>query len=136
MTHKQQLFDNFKLDIKKFLNWDFQDKFKSSLDGNKNCYNVSVSLSGFLLSWDRMRSSLKNIDNAQYNLDQVPDNAFDSIIGISSLIDFFINTDTKETSNSDLFINVMRLHGRSITFLEIMHQSNNILACITNFVSL
>ena len=120
MVDKQHLFDNFRLDIEKFLSCAFQNKLKTSFIKNVDSDYASC----FLNSWEAARISLKYINDAHYNFDQVPDNAFDSITAIDSQINFFLKIDTKEASNlDDLASKVLKLNGSSNSFIKIMKNS-------------
>lgn len=118
---KQHLFNNFILDIKKFLSWEFQDKFKSFFRENGKSSALSVCV--FWSNWKLVRTSLESIDNAQYKFDQIPDTSFDLIIDILSQIDIFFKYVTNETSNSDIFVNAATLNGSLTYFIEIMQES-------------
>ena len=119
MVNKQQ-FDKFKLDIKKFIDCDFQEKIES-LFGEKI---YSIHKKGFFFQWNNARTSLKSVDAAQYNFDQVPNNAFDCIIEISSNIDFFFESGMNDSSMIHLvFPNLSTLNILVNDFLEIMKNS-------------
>lgn len=115
----KQLFNNFILDIKKFLSWEFQDKFKSFFRENVHSDDVL----NFQTTWELAIASLESIDNAQYKFDQIPDTSFDLIIAIRSQIDFFFKDVTNGTPCFDLFVNASTLNARSTYFFKIMQQS-------------